>query len=112
MLKLISAAVLSIGSLLVVGCQSNGGRDAGASASMHTGSANMVCSKCGTTEMKTPVLDDKGHAIAGRYKTVKSSNKDACPDCTRMANEGMQVGSKMHCDACNGDVKVVAAEGR
>src|SRR5215212_2699611 len=101
MLKFISAAVLSIGSMVFVGCQSSSDKSTGA---MHTGSANMVCNKCGTTAMKTPVLDDKGHAIAGRYKTMAGSKADVCADCAKMAHEGsMKVGDSMHCSTCDGD---------
>src|SRR5215213_2597080 len=100
-----------MGSVLVVGCQSNGGSgNTGASPSaMHTGSANLVCNKCGTTELTAPVIGDKGRPIPGRYRTVKHSAKATCPECARMADEGMQVGAAMHCDTCGGDVKVAEA---
>jgi hypothetical protein len=106
MLKLISAVVLSLGSFALVGCQSSGDKHTGA---MTTGSADMVCNKCGTTAMKTPVLNDKGHPIPGRYKTVESTKAGMCADCAKMAHEGsMKVGDSMHCNVCGGDVKVVA----
>jgi hypothetical protein len=118
MLKLISAVVLSLGSFALVGCQSGaGGGSGGASThgttAMHTGSADMACNKCGSIAMKTPVLNDKGHPIPGRYKTVEQTKAGVCADCAKMAHEGsMKVGDSMHCNTCGGDVKVVAGAQR
>lgn len=110
MLKLVSTAVLSVASLLAVGCQSQADRQA-KSPAMRSPSADLVCNKCGTTPMKRPVLNDKGHPIPGRYTEVKSK-QGFCPDCVRMANGDMKPGATATCESCGGDVKVVASDAR
>ena len=98
-----SLAALTLGaSMLLAGCQAN---NKPAQSELVAGEQGVMCSKCKTTWVKSPVVSDKGRVIA--YTNKKSH---VCPDCRAAVTNFFATGEFKHtCKTCGDSMEICEA---
>ena len=101
--RLVVVALVSGAGVIGVGCQSNGGSHATASAG--TATQAVSCSKCQVTWVKQPITAGGGKDWKVLGYTSRKSHE--CPDCRTAVNNFFTTGKLEHaCKTCGDAMEV------
>lgn len=93
------------GTLLLVGCQSNGNANHSEAMAGGPSTQAVTCEKCKVTWVKVPKTNQKGHVIS--YTQRKSME---CPDCRSAVENFFATGKLEHsCKTCGSNLEICEA---